>query len=121
MAKYSAELTEKITELIEEKFFTISQVCKATGVSRQTFYDWMEAKEDFRREVDQATERRRAEFDLHHASLAEKEARRLLHSGGKKQICARCKNRRIGFQIENCYQKGVSAGLACYKNAAGTG
>jgi transposase-like protein len=51
MAKYSTELTEKIVNLIEDEFFTISQVCKATGISRQAFYGWMDTKDDFRIEI----------------------------------------------------------------------
>jgi hypothetical protein len=35
MAKYGAELTEKIGSLIEDEFFTVSQGCKETGISRR--------------------------------------------------------------------------------------
>jgi len=73
MAKYGTELTEKIISLIEDEFFTISQVCKATGISRQTFYYWMDTKDDFRQEIEQAVARREAEMmTMVQASLKKK-------------------------------------------------
>ncbi|HMM04608.1 MULTISPECIES: hypothetical protein [unclassified Dysgonomonas] len=73
MAKYGTELTEKIISLIEDEFFTISQVCKATGISRQTFYYWMDTKDDFRQEIEQTVARREAEMmTMVQASLKKK-------------------------------------------------
>ena len=73
MAKYGAELTEKIVNLIEEEFFTVSQVCKAVSISRETFYSWMNTRDDFRSEVEQAVTRREAELMMMvHASLKKK-------------------------------------------------
>ncbi|MDR1504864.1 MAG: helix-turn-helix domain-containing protein [Prevotella sp.] len=73
MAKYNADLTEKILTLIEDEFFTVSQVCKAVNISRETFYSWMNTKGDFRSEVEQAVVRREAELlTMVHASLKKK-------------------------------------------------
>ena len=73
MAKYNTELTEKIVNLIEDEFFTVSQVCKAVNISRETFYSWMNTKDDFRHEVEQAVARREAELmTMVHASLKKK-------------------------------------------------
>ena len=73
MAKYSTELTEKIVSLLEDEFFTVSQVCKATGISRETYYCWMNTRGDFRSEVEQAVARREAELmTMVHASLKKK-------------------------------------------------
>ncbi|MBF0647286.1 helix-turn-helix domain-containing protein [Dysgonomonas sp. GY75] len=73
MTKYNTELTEKIVNLIEDEFFTVSQVCKATGISRETFYCWMNTKGDFRREVEQAVAHREAELmTMVQASLRKK-------------------------------------------------
>ena len=73
MAKYSTELTEKIVSLLEDEFFTVSQVCKATGISRETYYCWMNTRGDFRNEVEQAVARREAELmTMMHASLKKK-------------------------------------------------
>ena len=73
MAKYGAELTEKIVNLIEDEFFTVSQVCKAVNISWETFYSWMNTKDDFRHEVEQAVARREAELmTMVHASLKKK-------------------------------------------------
>ena len=73
MTKYNTELTEKIVNLIEDEFFTVSQVCKATGISRETFYCWMNTRGDFRREVEQAVAHREAELmTMVQASLKKK-------------------------------------------------
>ena len=73
MAKYSTELTEKIVSLLEDEFFTVSQACKATGISRETYYCWMNTRGDFRNEVEQAVARREAELmTMVHASLKKK-------------------------------------------------
>ncbi|MDH6307747.1 transposase-like protein [Dysgonomonas sp. PFB1-18] len=58
MAKYSEELTEKIVELIAEKFYSISEVCATINISRKTFYGWMKTQSGFREEIDSALEQR---------------------------------------------------------------
>ena len=58
MAKYSEELVDKVVFLIEEEFYTTTQVCKALGFSRQAYYSWMDTKPGFRKEVDMAVSRR---------------------------------------------------------------
>lgn len=54
MAKYSEELKEKAAELIEIEFFSVLQVCKALGISRQAFYTWMNEKPDFKESIEEA-------------------------------------------------------------------
>lgn len=54
MAKYSEELKEKAAELIEVEFFSVLQVCKALGISRQAFYTWMNEKPDFKESIEEA-------------------------------------------------------------------
>ena len=58
MAKYSEELVDKVVFLIEEEFYTTTQVCKALGDSRQAYYGWLDTKPGFRKEVDMAVSRR---------------------------------------------------------------
>ncbi|MFV0537651.1 MAG: transposase [Dysgonomonas sp.] len=58
MAKYSEELTNKIVELIADKFYSISEVCTAINISRKTFYGWMNAQPGFKEEIDTALEQR---------------------------------------------------------------
>ncbi|SBW03004.1 hypothetical protein [uncultured Dysgonomonas sp.] len=58
MAKYSEELVDKVVFLIEEEFYTTTQVCKALGFSRQAYYGWLDTKPGFRKEVDMAVSRR---------------------------------------------------------------
>lgn len=62
MAKFNEKLQGKIAELIEAEFFSISQVCKALGISRQIFYRWMNDKPAFRESVEQALECRNEEL-----------------------------------------------------------
>ena len=58
MAKYSEELVDKVIFLIEEEFYTTTQVCRALGFSRQAYYGWLDTKPGFRKEVDMAVSRR---------------------------------------------------------------
>ncbi len=58
MAKYNEQIKEKAIELIEDEFFSISQVCKALNISRQAFYGWMKEKPDFAESVNEAMLRR---------------------------------------------------------------
>lgn len=58
MAKYSEELVERVIFLIEEEFYTTTQVCKGLGISRQAYYNWMDTKPEFKKEVDLAISRR---------------------------------------------------------------
>ena len=44
--KYSKDLTEKICKLLKIGN-TVTTTCKALGIGRQTFYDWMKAKPYF--------------------------------------------------------------------------
>lgn len=58
MAKYSEELVDKVVFLIEEEFYTTTQVCRALGFSRLAYYGWLDTKPGFRKEVDMAVSRR---------------------------------------------------------------
>lgn len=44
--KYSPETTEKLVKHLK-KGSTITSACQAVGISRETFYDWMDKKPDF--------------------------------------------------------------------------
>lgn len=73
MAKYSEELVEKVVFLLEEEFYTTTQICKALGFSRQAFYSWMDSKPEFRKEIEDATHRRdEALMTMVHVSLKKK-------------------------------------------------
>jgi transposase-like protein len=54
MAKYNQELAEKITSLIAEELYSISDICKATGISRNTFYKWKRENPGFDKEIEDA-------------------------------------------------------------------
>ncbi|GAB6123162.1 helix-turn-helix domain-containing protein [Dysgonomonas termitidis] len=54
MAKYNQELAEKITSLIAEELCSISDICKATGISRNTFYKWKRENPGFDKEIEDA-------------------------------------------------------------------
>lgn len=58
MAKFSEELTEKLTTMIAEDFLSVTEICRATGISRNTFYKWKRENPGFDREITEATELR---------------------------------------------------------------
>ena len=62
MAKFNGELQEKVIDLLECEFLSVTQTCKALGISRQIFYKWINEKPEFRKEVDQALKHRNEEL-----------------------------------------------------------
>ncbi|MDL2303361.1 helix-turn-helix domain-containing protein [Dysgonomonas sp. OttesenSCG-928-D17] len=56
--KYSDRLVEKMIRLIEEDTYTITEICEALKISRNTYYEWRNTKPDFRRKIDEAIDRR---------------------------------------------------------------
>ncbi len=64
MAKYNERLIEKITTLIEEDTYSISEICALTGISRKTFYQWKDSKPDFAKALRKATENRDEQLSI---------------------------------------------------------
>lgn len=58
MGKFTRSLAEKITTLIEEDNYTITEICHIVGVSRKIFYQWKATKPDFAEALEQAVEAR---------------------------------------------------------------
>ncbi|MDR3057001.1 MAG: hypothetical protein LBU84_02545 [Prevotella sp.] len=58
MAKYTKKLTEEIVSLIEEDTYSIKEICSNLKISRKSFYEWKEAKPEFKKAIDRAVERR---------------------------------------------------------------
>ena len=58
MAKYNKELVSRIVSLIESDIYTVKEICNMIRISRQTFYDWMENKPEFKQTVDEAMRQR---------------------------------------------------------------
>lgn len=58
MAKYSKELVERIVAFIEADDYTVKELCEMVRISRQTFYEWLDIKPDFKRAVDDAVQQR---------------------------------------------------------------
>jgi transposase-like protein len=56
--KFTERLVEKMIKLIEEDTYTITEICQALKISRNTYYDWRNTKPDFRRQIDEAIDRR---------------------------------------------------------------
>lgn len=56
MAKYSAELTERICSLIRADSYTIAEICKIVGIAESTFYDWKDSKAEFSEAIKKAQE-----------------------------------------------------------------
>ena len=62
MAKYNETLANRITTLIAEQLCSISDICKATGISRNTFYKWKRENPGFNEEIEEAMEYRNEEL-----------------------------------------------------------
>jgi len=58
MAKFNKTLADRITTLVAEQLCSISDICKATGISRNTFYKWKRENPDFSEELEEAMEYR---------------------------------------------------------------
>ncbi|PXV61959.1 putative insertion element HTH domain-containing protein [Dysgonomonas alginatilytica] len=58
MGKFNRSLSDKITALIEEDNYTITEICCIVGISRKIFYEWKATKPDFAEALDQAVEAR---------------------------------------------------------------
>lgn len=56
MAKYSEKTVEKVTGLIEEGIYSITDICEILHVSRKTFYSWRDSKPEFRKAIEDAME-----------------------------------------------------------------
>lgn len=82
MAKYSKHLTEHICALIEDGEMTISDICKAFKITRQTFYDWKTHKPEFQDALHQALRHRNDKL----ASLARETIRRKLNGYKTQEI-----------------------------------
>ena len=58
MAKYSKNLVSEIVSLIESDIYTVKELCRVARISRQTFYEWMDSKPEFKTAVDEAMRQR---------------------------------------------------------------
>lgn len=62
MATYNKRIVEQIATLIEEGNHSISIICKITGISRKTFYDWKNTRPEFQAAIEDAEQRRTEEL-----------------------------------------------------------
>ena len=58
MAKYKKELVSEIVSLIESDIYTVKEICNLMRISRQTFYEWMDTKPEFKEAIDEAMRQR---------------------------------------------------------------
>lgn len=72
MPEYSKKQKETFLEVLEAKGGNVSQACEATGVSRRTFYLWLEKLEWFKDAYD----------DMMEAELDESESLHRMHRRG---------------------------------------
>jgi len=56
--KYSEKLVDKIVRLIEQDNYTITEICRTLKLTTKTFYDWKKTRNDFRKAIEQAEDRR---------------------------------------------------------------
>ena len=54
--KYNKKIVEKICELIRSDSYTIFEICKQVGISKQTYYNWIDNKIDFLDSIKKAKE-----------------------------------------------------------------
>lgn len=47
MAKYSKKIVDAICSLIKADSYTIAEICKNVGISKDTYYNWLKSKPDF--------------------------------------------------------------------------
>ncbi|MBK5721513.1 hypothetical protein JGH11_11580 [Dysgonomonas sp. Marseille-P4677] len=58
MAKFTKRLVNKIISLIESDTYTITEICEALQISRNTFYEWKKEKTEFTEAIEDAIKRR---------------------------------------------------------------
>jgi len=58
MAKYRQELVDEIIKLIESDIYTVKEICFMMDISRQTYYEWLDTRPEFKRAVNEALRNR---------------------------------------------------------------
>lgn len=58
MAKYGKKIVERIVGLISSDTYTITEVCRQCGITKSTFYEWVNDYPDFAEAVEQAKDER---------------------------------------------------------------
>ena len=58
MAKYGKKIVDRIFELMSSDTYTIADVCRIVGITRETFYEWKKEKSDFSDTIKKAGEER---------------------------------------------------------------
>lgn len=74
MPKYTKARVDKICRLIEEDDYTVSELCKLTGIVESTYFEWKASKPEFSEAITQAEDKRLQTFKV----LARKGLRILL-------------------------------------------
>lgn len=54
MKKYNKKIAERILTMIRSDTYTITELCKNAGISRQTFYNWQNDNPEFAQAVEDA-------------------------------------------------------------------
>lgn len=54
MAKYSKKIVKRICDLIRKDSYTIVELCSLSGISKETYYQWLDTKPDFSDEITKA-------------------------------------------------------------------
>lgn len=75
MAKYNKERVEHICSLISKDSYTIDELCSLSGITKKTYYQWLEGKSDF----GDAITRAREQFDKLLVKEAKNSLRKLVN------------------------------------------
>lgn len=62
MTKYTERLVDRMASLIETDTYSITEICEAFDINRDTFYQWKEHNPGFRKRINEAIERRDAKL-----------------------------------------------------------
>lgn len=61
-SKYNEKMVDKICQLIESDSYTILEICKIVGISKDTYYTWQATMTDFSDRIKKAHETRMQTF-----------------------------------------------------------
>ena len=56
MGKFNKKIAAKIVEFVKTDTFTIGEICRKVGISRQAFYDWKEQHPEFAKDLEDAVQ-----------------------------------------------------------------
>lgn len=75
MARYNKSIVKRIADLVRSDSYTVIELCRIVGISKDTYYRWIKTKSDF----SDAIKRAREEFESSLLADCEKSLKRLVN------------------------------------------